>query len=116
MILNSTDGWQNKKGRAKWIAVGFLSLWIIISDVKASEIAEIRPSDMDLIEFLGGWETEDGQWVDPALLDAVFAEEGDEQEEPAEPDLKSGKKRKRQDAALKEKTRKIENKMREGEK
>jgi len=23
---------------------------------------------MELLEFLGGWETDDGEWVDPALL------------------------------------------------
>ena len=24
---------------------------------------------MELLEFLGSWETDDGEWVDPALLD-----------------------------------------------
>lgn len=24
---------------------------------------------MELLEFLGAWETDDGEWVDPAILD-----------------------------------------------
>ncbi len=30
---------------------------------------------MDLIEFLGGWESEDGAWIDPAFLDDIFIED-----------------------------------------
>jgi len=50
-------------------------LWTLTSDVSAAEVGEIGPTDMDLIEFLGGWETEDGEWVDPELFDLVFAED-----------------------------------------
>jgi len=30
---------------------------------------------MDLIEFLGGWESEDGAWIDPAFFDDIFLED-----------------------------------------
>jgi hypothetical protein len=26
---------------------------------------------MELLEFLGEWETEDGDWIDPVLLDEI---------------------------------------------
>lgn len=75
MISNSMRGWLKMKERVSWIAAGLLTLCITANDVIAAKIEEIRPSDMDLIEFLGGWETEDGEWVDPALLDVVFTED-----------------------------------------
>ncbi len=28
---------------------------------------------MELLEFLGSWETDDGEWVDPALLDDTLS-------------------------------------------
>lgn len=75
MISNFMSGWQNVKERVSWIAAGFLTLCILSNNVMAAEIEEIRPSDMDLIEFIGGWESEDGQWLDPELFDPIFAED-----------------------------------------
>jgi len=35
----------------------------------AKEDQEGIPLDIEFLEFLGGWETNDGQWVDPLSLD-----------------------------------------------
>ncbi len=63
------------KARVNCIAVGFLSLCFLANNAMATEMEELRPSDMDLIEFLGGWESDDGAWLDPALFDDVFVED-----------------------------------------
>jgi len=36
----------------------------------ASDDDTSMPS-MELLEFLGEWETEDGEWIDPVLLDEI---------------------------------------------
>lgn len=105
MILNFMGGWQNMKGRVKWIIAGLLSLWIVSNDVLAAEIEEVRPSDMDLIEFIGGWESEDGEWLDPELFDAIFAEDLHVMEGESvlrERDLKSSETQERRDTSLEE--------------
>jgi hypothetical protein len=33
-----------------------------------------QPS-MEFLEFLGEWETEDGEWVDPQILESMDAEQ-----------------------------------------
>lgn len=63
------------KGRVSWITAGFLSLWLFSNSVMAAEAEKTRPSDMDLIEFLGGWESDDGAWIDPAFFDDIFTED-----------------------------------------
>lgn len=35
---------------------------------EAVDMAPTSPS-IELLEFLGAWETDDGEWVDPAILD-----------------------------------------------
>ena len=34
----------------------------------AVDVAPALPS-IELLEFVGAWETDDGEWVDPAILD-----------------------------------------------
>ena len=36
---------------------------------------------MELLEFLGEWETEDGEWVDPILLDEMLSPERESSDE-----------------------------------
>ena len=36
---------------------------------------------MELLEFLGEWETEDGEWIDPILLDAMLVSEQESSDE-----------------------------------
>lgn len=43
----------------------------------ANEFSEETPPDMELIEFLGGWETKNGEWVDPVIFDETFPESAD---------------------------------------
>jgi hypothetical protein len=37
--------------------------------VPAEEPESEAPPSLELLEFLAEWETEDGEWVDPALLE-----------------------------------------------
>lgn len=41
-------------------------------------LAEDAAPSLELLEFLGSFETADGQWVDPTELEAPPAEEGAE--------------------------------------
>ena len=36
---------------------------------------------MELLEFLGEWETEDGEWIDPILLDEMLSPERESSDE-----------------------------------
>ena len=40
----------------------------------------LQPST-DLLEFLGEWETADGEWIDPSLLDEMPLPEGESSDE-----------------------------------
>jgi len=44
---------------------------------EASKGSESEPAS-DFLEFLGTWETSDGQWVDPAELEERWAGESNE--------------------------------------
>ncbi|MGB5339756.1 MAG: hypothetical protein WBO06_11755 [Gammaproteobacteria bacterium] len=36
-----------------------------------AEVKVVEPPSMELLDFLVEWETEDGQWVDPAVLEST---------------------------------------------
>ena len=40
------------------------------NSVAADEVA--APPSMELLEFLGEWETDDGEWLDPTKLDLML--------------------------------------------
>ena len=52
----------------------------------AQEAEGETPPSLELLEFLGAWETEDGEWIDPALLqdkalDPVLDKDGEKEDE-----------------------------------
>lgn len=51
-----------------------LSALLIVSEVTAVE--DERPS-MELLEFLGSWETKDGGWLDPVSMLSALQEEAE---------------------------------------
>ena len=46
--------------------------WLVMSFVVTIAFAEPEPvdpeTDLELLEFLGSWETDDGEWIDPTML------------------------------------------------
>jgi hypothetical protein len=36
-----------------------------------NSVEEVEVPSMEMIEFLGAWETDDGEWVDPLLLEDI---------------------------------------------
>jgi hypothetical protein len=49
----------------------------------AAQGVEQDPPSIELLEFLGAWETRDGTWVDPAeFKDVVLSDEEEKDEEP----------------------------------
>ncbi len=60
--------------RVSWFIVS-LVFFSMTAPLVANGGEETSVPDMDLIEFLGGWETEDGDWIDPFLFDDRFQEE-----------------------------------------
>ena len=58
---------------SKWLLLALLPLGVLAAPNEAAE----APS-MELLEFLGAWETPDGEWQDPLQLaeeDALVAQE-----------------------------------------
>ncbi|MFQ5580541.1 MAG: hypothetical protein ACE5FZ_08005 [Nitrospiria bacterium] len=53
--------------RGKWLFVGMAALSFSGSAV-AKESQGSLPLDIEFLEFLGGWETNDGVWIDPLSL------------------------------------------------
>lgn len=48
-----------------------------VADLRASELQDMAPPDLELIEFLGDWETKNGEWVDPLAFAETFPESAD---------------------------------------
>ena len=51
-------------------------LWLLLAVTHAGMAwaeGETQPS-MEFLEFLGEWETEDGEWIDPQILESMEAE------------------------------------------
>ncbi len=63
------SGWKNMNYRASLV----LLVMILISQSLQAETAETQAGDeapsLELLEFLGEWESSDGEWVDPADLE-----------------------------------------------
>ena len=53
--------------RGKW----FLLTIVLLIGLNASQVqgADKEQPSMELLEFLGSWETEGGEWIDPTELD-----------------------------------------------
>jgi len=41
------------------------------NQIKVEADDDTSMPSMELLEFLGEWETEDGDWIDPVLLDEI---------------------------------------------
>ncbi len=73
-ISNFTAGWRKEIVQVR-IFSGITSLLIGIFFVLISVHAgaqgedEITSADIALLEFLGDWGTEEGEWIDPLLFD-----------------------------------------------
>ncbi len=64
-IWNSTAGWRIKTVRAEWLAIGLL--FALQTAQAAPPNAENEP-ELEMLEFLGAWETSEGKWVSPFEL------------------------------------------------
>lgn len=48
--------------------------WLVMTLVATMAFAQPEPvdpdreADLELLEFLGSWETDDGEWIDPTVL------------------------------------------------
>ena len=50
----------------KWLVLGVMI--IFVSPIDAKDASTLNNQDLEFLEFLGSWETEDGEWVDPLEL------------------------------------------------
>lgn len=50
----------------KWLVLGVMI--ISVSPIDAKDASTLNNQDLEFLEFLGSWETEDGEWVDPLEL------------------------------------------------
>ena len=72
--LESMGGWRRTILKASaWRILGGVFLWAVCCTCAVAEEAD-PPPDMALLEFLGSWETENGEWVNPILLDNGLVE------------------------------------------
>ncbi|NOX43492.1 MAG: hypothetical protein GXP19_07145 [Gammaproteobacteria bacterium] len=57
-----------------WWLFFFISIIVIISPLEAHAVepdAEVEEPSIELLEFLADFETEDGRWIDPSVLEAM---------------------------------------------
>ncbi|MFQ5780916.1 MAG: hypothetical protein ACE5HN_09075 [Nitrospiria bacterium] len=59
--------------RADWLWVG-IALLTLGGNVSAEEGRGALSQDIEFLEFLGRWETADGEWIDPIMLGVDPAE------------------------------------------
>jgi hypothetical protein len=59
---------SRRNGNLRWLLLVLLPL--------AASAAEDEQPSMELLEFLGSWETKDGEWLDPvSMLSALLDED-----------------------------------------
>ena len=52
----------------------------LVSPVEAKDAQTLSNQDLEFLEFLGSWETEDGEWVNPLdLIEKSMDEQGGEE-------------------------------------
>jgi len=66
MIWSSITGWPCKVRQVSALVPAVVLLATIV--IAAPPQEESQP-DMDFLEFLGSWQTRDGQWVDPMQVE-----------------------------------------------
>ena len=62
MTWSSTTGWPSK---IRLVNAVLLAAVFLVPIATAAPRDEEATPDMDFLEFLGSWQTRDGQWVDP---------------------------------------------------
>ena len=68
MRLNFTNGWRAVTRRVNWLMVTLFCIPVSVCGDGMDSDGEIdfeAPPSMELLEFLGDWELEDGEWFDP---------------------------------------------------
>jgi hypothetical protein len=63
--MNSICGWTDRNVRAKAVLIA-ATLCVLPAAAIAEDAADAP--DMQLLEFLGEWETAQGKWIDPMDL------------------------------------------------
>lgn len=71
--MSSTSGWTDRNVRAK-AAVIAASLCVLPLVATAGDPADAP--DIQLLEFLGEWETSQGKWIDPMDIPSDDAGDG----------------------------------------
>ena len=51
----------------KWFVLGFMTI-LFASPAEAKNASTLTNKDLEFLEFLGSWETEDGEWLNPLEL------------------------------------------------
>lgn len=62
-------GWRRRTPPVSRLCAGLVIMVTATPNLMAAE-EMVEPPSMELLEFLLEWETEDGQWVDPAELES----------------------------------------------
>ena len=60
-------GWLSMNIRVKWFVLVLMTM-LIASPSTAKDAQTLSKQDLEFLEFLGSWETEDGEWVNPLDL------------------------------------------------
>lgn len=74
MISSFMDGWRKRIVRVRGcsgITSALIGILIVLISAQAGAQGEgeITSDDIALLEFLGDWGTEEGEWIDPLLFD-----------------------------------------------
>lgn len=65
-IWSSIGGWLKPAARGKWLVIGLVAA-LPLGEAMSRDTG---PSpDQEMLEFLGSWQTPDGEWVDPFHLE-----------------------------------------------
>jgi endonuclease/exonuclease/phosphatase (EEP) superfamily protein YafD len=75
------SGWRMNRRRVDWRLAAVLGLLPLALPATAAE--DEQPS-MELLEFLGDWQTQDGEWIDPITLLAEMESEGQQAQQTRE--------------------------------
>jgi len=65
-IWISIGGWLTPAARGKWLVLGLVAA-LPLGEAVSRETDPLP--DQEMLEFLGSWQTQDGEWVDPFHLD-----------------------------------------------
>ena len=80
-IWTFTNGWKRHKPMAEFLIMFFTLLILSLFSISVYADDKVDQPSPELLEFLGEWETKDGEWFNPMWILKNLSSEADKKKE-----------------------------------